>query len=47
MTPHYQTKALMLFLHLHQVSRHHAACSHKGARARRIGQRLALRLVTL
>lgn len=38
------TKALMLFLRLHKQSVLYTPLSHKGQRARRIMQRLAVRL---
>jgi hypothetical protein len=40
----YQTRALMLFLRVNQQAMLYTPLSHKGQRARRISQRLAVRL---
>lgn len=40
----YQTRALMLFLTLNQQAMLYTPLSHKGSRARRIMQRLAVRM---
>lgn len=44
MTPHYHTRALMLFLRLNQQAMHYTPLSMRGQRAKRISQRLAVRL---
>lgn len=40
----YQTRALMLFLTLNQHAMLYTPLSHKGSRARRLMQRLAVRM---
>lgn len=44
MKGNYQTRALMLFLRLNQQAVLYTPLSHKGARARRLSQRLAQRM---
>lgn len=44
MSKNYHSRALMLFLHLNQHAIQYTPLSHKGARAKRLMQRLAMRM---